>query len=288
MYIQEPLIASGSEYYIYSPGRLARSLYFCPLSAGCYSYSPGYAVSRNQFDSYLLMYIEEGRCEIENGAFSGRGNAGEFVFLDCYQPHSYRSGDGWKALWLHFDGPLAKTYFQEISARKGQIFSLSDPSALLSLEKILQFFRTSAFIPEPEVSRDITTILDAFLGSDEKKESTGLNSALIWKTASYISRHFHENISLEMLASKAGLSPYYFLRLFASETGFTPHQYLINTRINAAKFLLRSPDIPVKDISVRTGFTSESTFCTCLKKNEGMTPGQYRSSVLNRQESSPL
>lgn len=225
MYIQEPLIASGSEYYIYSPGRLARSLYFCPLSAGCYSYSPGYAVSRNQFDSYLLMYIEEGRCEIENGAFSGRGNAGEFVFLDCYQPHSYRSGDGWKALWLHFDGPLAKTYFQEISARKGQIFSLSDPSALLSLE---------------------------------------------------------------MLASKAGLSPYYFLRLFASETGFTPHQYLINTRINAAKFLLRSPDIPVKDISVRTGFTSESTFCTCFKKNEGMTPGQYRSSVLNRQESSPL
>lgn len=87
---------------------------------------------------------------------------------------------------------------------------------------------------------------------------------------------------------KAGLSPYYFLRLFASETGFTPHQYLINTRINAAKFLLRSPDIPVKDISVRTGFTSESTFCTCFKKNEGMTPGQYRSSVLNRQESSPL
>ncbi len=163
MYIQEPLIASGSEYYIYSPGRLARSLYFCPLSADSYCYRPGYAVTRNQFDSYLVMYIEEGSCKIENCAFSGTANEGEFVFLDCYQPHSYRSRDGWKALWLHFDGPLAKTYFQEISTRKGQIFSLSDPSALLSLEKILGFFRTSASISEPELSRDKSLLLSQTL-----------------------------------------------------------------------------------------------------------------------------
>lgn len=280
MYTQEPRIAPGSEYFIYSPGRLARELYFSPLSTGIYRYMPGYLISRNRFDSYLVMYIKRGSCEVKNGDFSGIGKEGDFVLLDCYRPHSYGSSEGWEAIWLHYDGPLAKIYFEEISSRSGQIFSHSDPSALLLLEKILHVFRTSSSVREPELSRDITAMLDSFLALDEKKESAGLNSALIWKTASYISRHFHENISLEMLASQAGLSPYYFLRRFASETGFTPHQYLVNTRIDAAKFLLRSPDISVKDISVRTGFSNESTFCSCFKKNEGMTPGQYRQSIL--------
>lgn len=280
MYTQEPRIAPGSEYFIYSPGRLARELYFSPLSTGIYRYMPGYLVSRNRFDSYLVMYIKKGICEVKNGDFYGIGKEGDFVLLDCYCPHSYGSGEGWEALWLHFDGPLAKAYFEEISDRSGQIFSHPDPSALLLLEKILRVFRTSSPVREPELSRDITAMLDSFLFSGEKKESAGVNSALIWKMASYISRHFHENISLELLASQAGLSPYYFLRLFASETGFTPHQYLVNTRIDAAKFLLRSPEIPVKDISVRTGFSSEGSFCSCFKKNEGMTPGQYRKAVL--------
>lgn len=284
MYIQEPGIAPGSEYYIYSPGRLARELYFSPLSAGVYSYMPGYLVSRNRFDSYLVMYIKKGSCEVKNGDFSAIGKEGDFVLLDCYCPHSYRSSEGWEALWLHFDGPLAKAYFDEISGRNGQIFSNPAPSSLLSLENILHVFRTSSPVREADLSRNITTMLDSFLAANEKKESAGLHSALIWKTASYISRRFHENISLETLASQAGLSPYYFLRLFASETGFTPHQYLVNTRIDAAKFLLRSPEIPIKDICVRTGFSSERTFCSCFKKSEGITPGQYRKAVLQEKK----
>jgi len=72
------------------------------------------------------------------------------------------------------------------------------------------------------------------------------------------------------------MSPYHFCRVFKQKTGFTPHQYLLNARVNAAKFFLKTTDLPNKSIIVRCGFNSESGFCTVFKRLTGRTPRQYR------------
>ncbi|MCR5627211.1 MAG: helix-turn-helix transcriptional regulator [Lachnospiraceae bacterium] len=70
----------------------------------------------------------------------------------------------------------------------------------------------------------------------------------------------------------ASLSPYYFSRLFKAETSFTPHQYVIETRISAAKYLLTSTSEPISQIAYKTGFPDESSFCACFRKKENVTP----------------
>ena len=79
-----------------------------------------------------------------------------------------------------------------------------------------------------------------------------------------------------MIAKNANLSPFYFTRVFTAETGFTPHQYLIATRLNSAKFLLKTPGISIKEIAFASGFNSESSFCSTFRKWENMTPSEYR------------
>ncbi|WP_425501862.1 helix-turn-helix domain-containing protein [Paraliobacillus salinarum] len=84
---------------------------------------------------------------------------------------------------------------------------------------------------------------------------------------------------METLAKKANSSTYHFIRTFTKETGVTPYQYVMNTRIAAARFLLKASDASIKDIAFSTGFQSESSFCTCFKKIEQLTPSQYRKQI---------
>lgn len=282
MQTQEAKISPRSSYYIYSPGLPARKLYLYPLSIGHFYYEPGYFIQRSHFDSYLVLYVARGTCQVSSGDFSGEVREGQFLLLDCYQPHSYGDSSGFEALWMHFDGPLAAAYFEEITRRSGSIFP-ADPQAVLTLEQLFQTFHNALPIREAALSRQITELLDLFLAAGEAPAAGSSYSPAVTETISYISYHFSEDISLPFLAERVSLSPYYFIRLFSRETGFTPYQYLMNTRLSAARFLLRSPDISIKDISLRTGFHSESSFCTCFKKAEKMTPGQYRSSILSRQ-----
>ncbi len=91
-----------------------------------------------------------------------------------------------------------------------------------------------------------------------------------------MNEHLTEPLTLDDLAARASLSPYYFTRLFKKETGFTPHEYLIAMRINSAKFLLKTTSASIKEICFLTGFASESSFCTTFKKWVNATPSSYR------------
>ena len=71
----------------------------------------------------------------------------------------------------------------------------------------------------------------------------------------------------------------YFSRLFKKETGYSPHEYVIQARVNAAKYFLQSARLSQKDICYSCGFSSESSFCTTFKKATGLTPSQYRKNV---------
>ena len=61
------------------------------------------------------------------------------------------------------------------------------------------------------------------------------------------------------------LSQYHFIRMFKSYTSCTPHEYIVNIRISAAKYMLKNTGLSVKDIGLDAGFPSECLFCTAFK-----------------------
>lgn len=61
----EKLVSPESEYYIYTPSRSAREMFLYPLQCGHFIYEPGYFLRRESYDSFLLMFVQEGRLTLE-------------------------------------------------------------------------------------------------------------------------------------------------------------------------------------------------------------------------------
>lgn len=104
----------------------------------------------------------------------------------------------------------------------------------------------------------------------------GLSQLKLQQVREYINENLHQDIKLIELAEVAQLSPYHFLRLFKQTTNITPHQYILQCRIEKAKFLLQHSQISIAEIASRVGFCDQSHLTRCFKRNLGVTPRQFQ------------
>ncbi|MBW3093605.1 helix-turn-helix transcriptional regulator [Bifidobacterium sp. 82T10] len=275
------ILNEGSDFYIYTPSKTALRTFFYPLRVGSFRYEQGYRQERSSFDSFLLMAIRRGAFAVstEQGE-QGEQRAGEgsFVLVDCYQHHSYRAIEDSDVLWLHFDGPQARAYFELINGKLGTVFSLRDPSyALTRLSGIFTTFHTQQRVSEPKMAKHITDILTEFaVAASDSTPSPQRQPHIIEHVLSYIANHLSEPLPIEELAGLAYMSEYHFIRVFKKETGYTPHAYIIDSRMHAAKYLLLNSDATLKQLCDECGFTDPSAFCAAFKRKTGMSPMEFR------------
>ena len=98
----------------------------------------------------------------------------------------------------------------------------------------------------------------------------------------YIREYYKDDITVEDLADKACMSKSYFYKSFKNTLGETPMEYLNSERLKQAKKLIRTTSSKLSEIAFSTGFNSSSYFVTQFKKQEGMTPSQFRKSILDQ------
>ncbi len=91
-----------------------------------------------------------------------------------------------------------------------------------------------------------------------------------------IDQHYATPISIERMSEEAALSPYHFIRLFHRAYRQTPHQYLVQRRIQRAKELLRSTNLSVTEICSEVGFESLGSFSALFRRDVGLSPSAYR------------
>ncbi|MDD5687306.1 MAG: AraC family transcriptional regulator [Elusimicrobia bacterium] len=101
-------------------------------------------------------------------------------------------------------------------------------------------------------------------------------SELIRKIKGFMRDNLKENITLQKLADFAYLSKYHFLRKYKSESGRTPIEDLSILRIETAKELILTTNLPLKSIAKEVGFTNEYHFNRIFRKYSGLTPGHFR------------
>ena len=92
----------------------------------------------------------------------------------------------------------------------------------------------------------------------------------------YIDENYHESIDLEQISKKAYLSRFHFHRLFTRIYRKTPHQYLTQKRLEAAKTLLAKEGISITDVCNQIGFESLGSFSSLFRKESGYSPQYYR------------
>ena len=91
-----------------------------------------------------------------------------------------------------------------------------------------------------------------------------------------IDKQFQENLSLDNFADEIGISKFHLSREFKRYMGVPINEYVITTRLNHSKELLRYSSLPVEQIAYACGFHNVSHFINLFKKHEQTTPLQYR------------
>ncbi len=109
------------------------------------------------------------------------------------------------------------------------------------------------------------------LASKDMNELSPIERVLL-----YIDHSSAKDVSLAVAAEKAHLSTSYFCKLFKKETGTNFSDYIVNVRLQEAARLLEQTSLRISEIAERLGYSDLAYFSNCFKKQNGMTPSQYR------------
>jgi len=92
----------------------------------------------------------------------------------------------------------------------------------------------------------------------------------------YIEEHLDGDLSLEKMAAEVDISPIYLARAFKAAVGQSPHRYVLGRRVERAKELLRNTEMPVVDVALSAGFSSQSHLSYWFQRYVGVSPAAYR------------
>jgi AraC family transcriptional regulator len=112
--------------------------------------------------------------------------------------------------------------------------------------------------------------------ADTPSTPAGLSRRQLDIIREHVDANIGENLSLRELALLAGLGPRHFACAFRRSMGTSPHQYVLRSRIEAAKCALSAGRLPVADVSAMLGFSSQSHFTQTFRRMVGATPRQFR------------
>lgn len=193
---------------------------------------------------------------------------------------------GWQAWMLTAQSELSLTLIvfthpqQELLAPdrpEGQplVYPVSElPKDLSALTRLT---KSGAQLKQPQAIHLLCTMLKSLLSDG------GLDSEVpkpippqILRMKELMDTQFGTSLSLDVLAQQLGQSKFHLSRTFLACYHMTPGAYLTRVRMEQAARLLRTSDLPVKEIGCQVGYPNDTYFVALFKKHYELTPKQYR------------
>jgi len=118
------------------------------------------------------------------------------------------------------------------------------------------------------------------LKSENLKTLENVGTAYVNTAVEYIKNNFGADLSVTQLADAVGLNRTYFSVLFKRHAGLSPVEYLMQYRLDQARKML-AQGMRVTEVAISCGFNSPANFSVQFKNATGLTPFEYRKSVLS-------
>ena len=248
-----------------------------------------YFTERSSLDSFLILLTLDGRGTLIFDEKRYTLTAGDIFWIDCQRKHYYRTdGDAWDHCDLHINGRQVRLLYETFRQGPSPLVHQSDPARFLALlTAVLDAYICPSRIRSLSVARSVQELcfflIQESMGSQKAAEDPE-NQDQIRKALSYLHENFRSPIRLDDLASEASLSKFYFSRRFRRLTGFSPGEYLIRLRLEYAKTLLETTDLPIRTVGEMSGFTDEAYFSRLFHQRTGTNARAYRKEKRRRME----
>ena len=249
-------------------------------SGGWHRCNDQYRIQRaaeNASQHLLLFSVSEGgRMQIGNGPVLSLP-ASSAAWIPFGYKHCYftASGGQWEFYWLHLlDSPalmlsqlFPDTYQLPISHM--DIVCQEMEALLHNREKNPRKFQI-------ESSRRFSSLYHILLGSNHPVSNPKQGDSIVLDIIQHMEADLSRDWNLPLLSAQHYLSVPQLIRRFKTETGLTPHSYLIYLRLQAAERYLNYTSMSVEQISQQVGFASVSNFIMQFGRSYGCSPQKYR------------
>lgn len=272
-------------YYVYPPTEKVSLFPYYLHSIGLHELQPPIAKTNGyEYDQFLYHAHGSGTL-ILNGVKYPLPEQSAF-FIPAHLPHVYYpSGEIWDVRWMSPGGKGLDSVYRFLGIEKGGVYKMADIAPLdiimnrmhseLIRDKVNGNLYASACIMEfiMEFARQAGLIRDELIPPDTPKDVYFEHMNVL---KDYIEYHYMDHIMLSELCELISVSPQHLCRIFKHCTGMRPMEYIIHTRIQAAKDLLVSSNHSISDIAYWCGFENNNYFWKAFKRIENLTPNEYR------------
>ncbi|MFW6060223.1 MAG: helix-turn-helix domain-containing protein [Phycisphaeraceae bacterium] len=255
------------------------------------------------FDHELVLFLA-GAGEVSVGSGAPRPfEAGHLLLFRPFVPHIIRSApdSACEHLAVHFDlSPTVPTDRGALSEREpykvrlARGLALPEHAALggddpvrRALIATVEAWAAGATLDRLAARVHLERALLALLRRDgdqrpaqASEAGSARNRTRLERAVRHIEQHYDQPLDVAQLAEVAGLSASHFNRLFRQWTSYAPAEYLRRVRVARARTLLAAPDLTVKEIAARTGFSDPYHFSKVFRQVDGLTPTAYREAAL--------
>ena len=238
----------------------------------------GWKILPRVLADYELVLLLKGQGQIVIDDVQYTVEAGDLI---CFKPQVKHS------LWVEQE-PCMLFYglhFEPLDPARSipfpDVLHLDAPIRLTALfQKLHEVYYAKAYLYEWKQSLLLQQILCEILTVlHEQKEPMGM--ARVRRALEYIHEDPCREIQLEDLLKCAGIRKTEFIKAFRAMTGTTPIRYILDQRLETARDLLSTSELPVAMIAEKCGFSDPFYFSRCFGRRFGKSPRQYREQTWN-------
>jgi AraC-like DNA-binding protein len=252
-----------------------------------HAYYVQHAYPRHSHDYYVISLIARGHQSFTHQGAKHLTPPGGVIFINPGEVHTGEAADqqGFELRSLYPTTSLMETAAFELTGHHQGLPFFKDvrvdhhwaTNNILFLHKSIAQ-GASALESESRLLWTLTQLVKRYADISSTEQPLGKEKKAIQQARHYIDEYFAEGITLNQLAQKVALSPYYLLRVFHAEVGMPPYAYLESVRIRHAQRLIETGK-PLAEVAMEVGFSSQSHLTRQFKKIIGVTPGQYAQQV---------
>ncbi|HEY2492219.1 MAG TPA: AraC family transcriptional regulator [Paenibacillus sp.] len=248
---------------------------------------PAHKIGPSVHDYYLIHTVLEGEGFFQCGNISKTCQAGDTFVIFPGSLFSYQadSHSPWHYVWVALQGESVPQLLYDIGITRDRPLLHSEHiTELYSIyERIRVSFQQSAYprLESLEASGWLRILLHHFGLANRSslpvhpREMPDIIDRQIDQAIRWISLQFHQQISIEHMASTLGYHRAHLSKVFKQKTGISPKQYLLNVRMDKAKELLGG-SLTIDQVSSSVGFNDALYFSRQFHKWNGMSPTEYR------------
>ncbi len=280
------LDVSPASYWTNCPaGPFTKSFPYQASEYGYFEAGAGYYTVRDEKDAALLIYTVSGMGEIEWKGRKSTLEPGSAVLIECHDLHEYRTrsdGEPWVFYWLHVSGAGLEGCRNALLDQLTIVYPRDTDAFLDCFGQLRSIDPLSGPLACAEMSHCVSALcLHMMRARYALSGELAFGRAEIQRVVRHIDACYSRELDLDALSAIAGLSKFYFVRVFTQQTGITPHQYLRQRRVEAARKLLQTTNLPIGEIVEQIGYSDISAFISYFRQTLGMTPLQYRKESFN-------